>query len=125
MQRIVALVSFLILSSVSREPSHPLRTKPPFSIIFLKKEKVFGDRRILSTRHLIGKDRGSLGAVFKGPISKIDLWMPGYGFAEIKYAGNHHKDVHGYDLDNRSINNIHSVPGLSDIMKHDVEITLS
>ena len=34
----------------------------------LRKEKVFGDRQILSTRHLTGEDRGSLGAVFKGPI---------------------------------------------------------
>ena len=84
----------------------------------LEEKKVFGDVQILLTRNLIAKDNGSLGAVFKGPISTVDLWMPGYGFAEIKYAGNHHKDVHGYDLDNRAISNIHSVPGLSDIMKH-------
>ena len=86
----------------------------------LKKEKVFGDVQILLTRNLVAKDNGSLGAVFKGPLSTIDLWMPGYGFAEIKYTGNSQKDSYGYDLDNRSISNIHSVPGLSDIMKHDM-----
>jgi len=86
----------------------------------LEKKKVFGDVQILLTRNLVAKNSSSLGAVFKGPLSTVDLWMPEYGFAEIKYAGNHHKDVHGYDLDNRSISNIHSVPGLSDIMKHDM-----
>ena len=84
----------------------------------LKKEKVFGDRQILSTRHLIGKDRGSLGAVFKGPISKIDLWMPGYGFAEVKYTADGQRDYWGYDLDNRAITNICSIRNLEFNMKH-------
>ena len=86
----------------------------------LKKEKVFGDVQILLTRNLVAKERGSLGAVFKGPLSTIDLWMPGYGFAEVKYAGNCERDQWGYDLSNSAILNIHSVPGLSDIMKHDM-----
>ena len=86
----------------------------------LKKEKVFGDVQILLTRNLVAKERCSLGAVFKGPLSTIDLWMPGYGFAEVKYAGNCERDQWGYDLSNSAILNIHSVPGLSDIMKHDM-----
>ena len=86
----------------------------------LKKEKVFGDVQILLTRNLVAKERGSLGAVFKGPLSTVDLWMPGYGFAEIKYAGNSQRDQWGYDLSNSAILNIYSVPGLSDIMKHDM-----
>lgn len=86
----------------------------------LKKKKVFGDRPILSTRHLTHEDKFSLGSVFKGPVSPIDLWMPGYGFAEIKYTGNHQKDVFGYDLTNHAIDNIWSVRILEDNMTHDI-----
>ena len=84
----------------------------------LKKEKVFGDRQILLTRNLTPKDKNSLDIIFKGPISSIDLWMPGYGFAEIKYTGDAQKDVHGYDLTNKAAMNIYSVHSFSDIMKH-------
>jgi hypothetical protein len=84
----------------------------------LRKEKVFGDEQIIPTRHLTGEHRGSLGAIFKGPISKMDLWMPGYGFAEIKYTRSSNRDNWGYDLDNRSVSNICSIHSLSDIMKH-------
>ena len=84
----------------------------------LRKEKVFGDKQIIPTRHLTGEDRGSLGAIFKGPISKMDLWMPGYGFAEIKYTGDSRRDNWGFDLDNRSISNICSIHSLEFNMKH-------
>jgi len=84
----------------------------------LKKEKVFGDRQILLTRNLTPKDRSSLDIIFKGPISSIDLWMPGYGFAEIKYTGDNQRDVWGYDLNNKSAMNIYSAHSFSDIMKH-------
>ena len=79
----------------------------------LKKEKVFGDRPILLTRNLKGKREGSpLCWVFKGPLSKVDLWIPNYGFAEIKTTMNGQKDIFGYDLDHRSINNIYSIKNL-------------
>ena len=86
----------------------------------LKKEKVFGDKQILLTRNLTPKDRSSLDIIFKGPISSIDLWMPGYGFAEIKYTGDNQRDVWGYDLSNKSAMNIYSAHSFSDIMKHSV-----
>ena len=44
----------------------------------LRKEKVFGDEQIIPTRHLTGRDRGSLGAVFKGPISCGYAKYPGH-----------------------------------------------
>ena len=79
----------------------------------LKKEKVFGDRPILLTRNLKGKREDSpLSWVFKGPLSKVDLWIPNYGFAEIKTTMNGQKDIFGYDLDHRSINNIYSIKNL-------------
>ena len=68
----------------------------------LEKEKVFGDRPIILTRTLRGEDKFSLGSVFKGPVSTIDLW------------------IFGYDLDNHSINNIWSIRTLEDNMKHEV-----
>lgn len=86
----------------------------------LEKEKVFGDRPIILTRHLKGKDPGSLGAVFKGPISSVDLWIPGYGFGEIKYTSDCQKDVFGYDLNNRAIDNIYSIRSLEFNMTHKV-----
>ena len=72
----------------------------------LKKEKIFGDRQLLLTRHLTGKKIDSQKLIFKGPLSKTDLWIPGYAFVEIKYAGNNQRDQWGYDLDNRSMCNI-------------------
>ena len=86
----------------------------------LKKEKVFGDRQILLARHLTGKKIDSEKFIFKGPISKTDLWIPGYGFAEIKYAGNCERDQWGYDLDNRSISNIHTLHHISDMYGNDL-----
>ena len=86
----------------------------------LRKEKVFGDEQIIPTRHLTGRDRGSLGAVFKGPISCVDLWMPGYGFAEIKYTGDSQRDQWGYDLNSRSIHNLYSILSLEQTMSHEM-----
>ena len=94
----------------------------PEDLVFnlLKKEKVFGDRQIIPTRHLTHEDKFSLGSVFKGPVSPIDLWIPGYGFGEIKYAGNCERDQWGYDLTNHAINNIWSILTLEDNMRHDM-----
>ena len=86
----------------------------------LKKEKVFGDRPVILTRNLKGKNDFPLGCVFKGPLSTIDLWIPNYGFAEIKYAGNSGRDYWGFDLDHRSIQNICSIQSLEFNMTHDI-----
>jgi len=89
-------------------------------IDILKKEKVFGDKQILLARHLTGKKIDSEKFIFKGPISKTDLWIPGYAFVEIKYAGNSQRDQWGYDLDNRSISNIHMLHHISDLYGNDL-----
>jgi len=86
----------------------------------LEKKKVFGDRPVILTRNLTHKDKFSLGSVFKGAVSPIDLWIPGYGFGEIKYAGNCERDQWGYDLTNHAINNIWSVLTLEDNMISDI-----
>ncbi len=81
-----------------------------------KKEKIFGDRPILLTRNLKGKSEDSpLSWVFKGPLSKVDLWIPNYGFGEIKTSLND-KDYWGFDLDHRSINNIYTISSLEEDM---------
>ncbi len=81
-----------------------------------KKEKIFGDRPILLTRNLKGKSEDSpLSWVFKGPLSKVDLWIPNYGFGEIKTSLND-KDYWGFDLDHRSINNIYTISSLEESM---------
>jgi len=86
----------------------------------LKKEKIFGDRPILLTRNLKGKGKDSpLSWVFKGPLSKVDLWIPNYGFGEIKTSLSD-KDYWGFDLDHRSINNIYSIKNLEFNMTHDI-----
>ena len=85
----------------------------------LKKEKVFGDRPILLTRNLKGKKDSPLRWVFKGPLSKVDLWIPDYGFAEVKTSLSS-KDYYGFDLDYRSINNIYTIKNLEFNMTHDV-----
>ena len=83
----------------------------------LKKEKIFGDRPVLLTRNLKAKREDSpLSWVFKGPLSKVDLWIPDYGFGEIKYAGNSERDYWGFDLDRRSINNIYTILSLEEEM---------
>ena len=83
----------------------------------LKKEKVFGDRPILLTRNLKGKREDSpLSWVFKGPLSKVDLWIPNYGFAEIKTTFKGDKDYWAFDLDHRSINNIYTIRSLEQMM---------
>ena len=86
----------------------------------LEKEKVFGDRPIILTRNLRGEDKFSLGSVFKGPVSTIDLWIPGYGFGEIKYTSDCQKDVFGYYLNNLAMDNIWSIRTLEDNMTHEV-----
>ena len=79
----------------------------------LIKEKVFGDKQILLTRNYIGKElQHPLRGVFKGPISPVDIWIPGYGFGEVKFTGDSQKDIFGYDLDNRSIKNIYQISNL-------------
>ena len=86
----------------------------------LKKEKVFGDRPVILTRNLKGKNDFPLGCVFKGPLSTIDLWIPNYGFGEIKTTMDGQKDIFGYDLDHRSIQNICSIQSLEFNMTHDI-----
>ena len=79
----------------------------------LKKEKVFGDRQILLTRNFKYKEEGHpLRNMFKGPISPVDIWIPNYGFGEVKFTGDSQKDIFGYDLDNRSISNLYSIINL-------------
>ena len=86
----------------------------------LKKEKIFGDRPVLLTRNLKAKREDSpLSWVFKGPLSKVDLWIPDYGFAEVKTSLSS-KDYYGFDLDYRSINNIYTIKNLEFNMTHDV-----
>lgn len=81
-----------------------------------KKEKIFGDRPVLLTRNLKGKSEDSpLSWVFKGPLSKVDLWIPNYGFGEIKTSLND-KDYWEFDLDHRSINNIYTISSLEESM---------
>jgi hypothetical protein len=83
----------------------------------LKKEKVFGDRPILLTRNLKGKRKDSpLNYVFKGPLSKVDLWIPNYGFGEIKTTLKSDQDLWAFDLDHRSINNIYTILSLEEMM---------
>ena len=77
----------------------------------LKKEKVFGDRQIIPTRHLTGKKIDPHKLFFKGPLSKMDFWIPNYAFIEVKYTGKSEKGQWwgGYELAHRAINNLCSL----------------
>ena len=87
----------------------------------LKKEKIFDDRQILLTRNIKYKESNHpLRHVFKGPISPVDIWIPGYGFGEVKFTRDSQKDVFGYELDNRSISNLYSIPKLEFSMESEM-----
>jgi hypothetical protein len=77
----------------------------------LKKEKVFGDRQIIPTRHLTGKKIDSQKLYFKGPLSKMDFWIPGYAFIEVKYTGKSERGQwwQGYEIKNGAINSLCSL----------------
>tara|TARA_R100000988_G_C3951388_1_gene141281 strand:- start:249 stop:845 length:597 start_codon:yes stop_codon:yes gene_type:complete len=73
----------------------------------LEKIKLFRDSRIFKTRELYAKPEQEYeDYIFKGPLSPIDLWVPGEAFIEIRYTSACDRDYWHYDFQLKNISNV-------------------